>query len=74
MSGNASHHNGKAETSTLDRRKVLLGSTTLAAASAVGGATPMQIAQAQAQQAPAGQRPNIVVIWGDDVGIGNVSA
>src|SRR5262245_58308328 len=76
MSGDASHHKGKAETSTLDRRKVLLGSTTLAAASAVGGATAMQIAQAQAQaqQAATGQRPNILVIWGDDVGIANVSA
>ena len=32
------------------------------------------MAQAQAQPAPAGQRPNILVIWGDDVGIANVSA
>src|SRR5262249_49799522 len=51
-----------------------LAGTTLAAASALGSAAPVQTAQAQAQQQPAGQRPNIVVIWGDDVGLANVSA
>ena len=59
---------------TLDRRSMLLGGTTLAAASAISGAASIQLAQAQAQQAPAGQRPNILVIWGDDVGLANVSA
>jgi arylsulfatase A-like enzyme len=63
-----------AEPKVLNRRNILLGSTTLAAASAVSGSTPFQVAQAQAQQAPAGQRPNILVIWGDDVGLANVSA
>src|SRR5262245_8692135 len=58
----------------LSRRNMLLGGTTLAAASAIGSATPIQVTQAQAQQAPAGQRPNILVIWGDDVGLANVSA
>jgi arylsulfatase A-like enzyme len=60
----------------INRRNILLGGTTLAAASALGGGAPIQIAQsqAQAQQAPAGQRPNILVIWGDDVGLANVSA
>jgi arylsulfatase len=66
--------NGNDNKQRPSRRNILLGGTTLAAASAVGGATPIQVAQAQAQQAPAGQRPNILVIWGDDVGVANVSA
>jgi arylsulfatase len=59
---------------SLDRRSILLGGTTLAAASALGAGAPAQLAQAQAQPTPAGQRPNILVIWGDDVGLANVSA
>lgn len=59
----------------LDRRRILLGTTTLAAISSLGATAPINVAQAQAQPAaPAGQRPNILVIWGDDVGIANVSA
>jgi arylsulfatase len=66
----------KIENSVLDRRKILLGSTTLAAASALGAGTPVKVAQAQGQQpaAPAGRRPNILVIFGDDVGQTNISA
>src|SRR5882724_12292089 len=62
--------------STLNRRNILLGGSTLAAASALGGGARAQVAQAQAQPAPAasGARPNILVIWGDDVGIANISA
>ena len=70
------HDKTKIENSVLDRRKILLGSTTLAAASAIGAGAPMKVAQAQAQQpaAPSGRRPNILVIWGDDIGQSNVSA
>lgn len=59
---------------TLDRRKVLLGGTALAAGG-IAARSAVTAAQAQQQQAaPAGQRPNILVIWGDDVGLANVSA
>jgi hypothetical protein len=50
---------------------LLLGSTALAAASALGSATSIQ--PAQAQQA-ARQKPNILFIMGDDVGWFNIGA
>src|SRR5262245_48699854 len=57
------------------RRSILLGGTTLAAAAAtLGAGTPSMVTQAQAQPAPAGGRPNILVIWGDDIGLAAVSA
>ena len=59
----------------LNRRNILLGGTTLAAASALSAAAPMQMAQAQQQPAaPSGRRPNILVIFGDDIGQTNLSA
>ena len=58
----------------LNRRSILLGSTTLAAASALGGTAPTQVAQAQQQPAPTGRPPNILIIWGDDIGYWNISA
>ena len=72
-------HNSRTRPSEIrrnvSRRNMLLGGTTLAAASALGGAAPVQVAQAQAQPAaPAGRRPNILVIFGDDVGQTNISA
>ena len=61
--------------SALNRRNMLLAGTTLAAASALGTAASVQKAVAQAQQAaPAGQKPNILVIMGDDVGWFNIGA
>jgi hypothetical protein len=57
----------------LSRRNILLASTTLAAASAIAG-DPV-LAQAQQQPAvPSGKKPNILVIFGDDIGQSNISA
>ena len=53
----------------LSRRNLLLSGTTLAAASAFASAAPVRSARAQA-----GDRPNILVIFGDDIGLTNVSA
>jgi len=60
----------------LKRRDLLLRSTSLFAASALLGgglATPAQAQQPAPPPAP-GQRPNIVIIWGDDIGLSDVSA
>jgi arylsulfatase len=59
-----------------NRRTILLGGTTLAAAAAaIGTASPIATTQAQAQQ-PTGsdRKPNILVIWGDDIGLTDISA
>src|SRR4029453_70490 len=63
---------------SLNRRNILLAGTALAAASAIGsgggGPTP-PAQQAPAAPAPAaGRRPNILVIFGDDIGQTNISA
>jgi arylsulfatase A-like enzyme len=52
-----------------NRRNMLLAGTTLAAASALHSLTAVGTAQAQS-----GRQPNILVIWGDDIGIANISA
>ncbi|MGH6917696.1 MAG: arylsulfatase, partial [Geminicoccaceae bacterium] len=58
----------------LSRRNLLLSGTTLAAASALGSVAPVRTARAQQRQpAPGGGRPNILVIFGDDVGLTNLS-
>jgi arylsulfatase len=60
-----------------NRRSILLGGTTLAAASALAASVPARVSQAQAQQpaqAPSGRKPNILVIFGDDIGQTNISA
>src|SRR6478752_5882406 len=67
------------EEHALNRRNLLLGTSTLVAAATM---TSGALAQAQkaapaaqpAAPASAGSRPNILIIWGDDVGIANISA
>jgi arylsulfatase len=58
--------------SSLNRRNILLAGTAIAA-SAVGAAVPVEKASAQAQPAASGRPPNILVIWGDDIGTWNIS-
>ena len=60
----------------LKRRDLLLRSTSLFAASALlgGGLATSAQAQQPTRTPPGGQRPNIVIIWGDDIGISDVSA
>jgi arylsulfatase A-like enzyme len=79
MSSDNDQSKTRIENSLVDRRRVVLGSTTLAA-SALATGNSMQVAQAQQRPATpvptaaAGQRPNILVIFGDDIGQTNISA
>ena len=56
----------------LNRRNILLGGTALAAASVLGTGTTMR--PAAAQTAASLGKPNILVIFGDDIGQTNISA
>ena len=74
MSKSDDQNISRARSSALNRRHILLAGATIAAAAA---GTP---AQAQAQQpqpsaagARPGRKPNILVIWGDDIGLWNIS-
>ncbi|TIN48124.1 MAG: arylsulfatase [Mesorhizobium sp.] len=59
----------------VSRRSILLGGATLAATTALVQTMDVRTAQAQVQPAaPAGDKPNILVIFGDDIGIANISA
>jgi hypothetical protein len=63
--------------SALSRRNILLAGTSLAAATAINAVDRTQVAQAQQQPqpaAPSGRKPNILVIFGDDIGQTNISA
>ena len=78
------HHASSHDTedNVLSRRNILLGSSALVAAATL---TSPALAQAQKSAAPAqphrrrptassGRKPNILIIWGDDVGVANISA
>jgi arylsulfatase A-like enzyme len=66
----------QATASTPSRRSILLGSTTLAGTSVLGSGSLIQVAQAQQPaSSPAtssGEKPNIIVIMGDDIGWSNI--
>ncbi|QRM55342.1 arylsulfatase [Sinorhizobium sp. BG8] len=57
----------------INRRDLLLGGTVLAAAATAAGGTAVGTALAQETGAAASIKPNILVIWGDDIGIWNIS-
>jgi arylsulfatase A-like enzyme len=61
--------------SSLNRRNILLGGTTLAATAAVTSVASVRTAQAQQPAASSdSKKPNILVIFGDDIGQSNISA
>jgi arylsulfatase len=66
----------KADDSALNRRNLLLGTSTLVAAASLtsGALAQAQKAGQATPAAPSGGKPNILVIWGDDIGIANISA
>lgn len=65
---------GEQEQPGMSRRNILLAGTAVAAVSAVGSGGAIQTAQAQQNQpAASGRPPNILVIWGDDIGTWNIS-
>jgi arylsulfatase A-like enzyme len=72
----ATDQNDQKPAGALSRRHMLLAGTS--ALAAAGALSVAQTAPAQAQQptpaAPRAQRPNILVIFGDDIGLWNVSA
>jgi arylsulfatase A-like enzyme len=55
------------------RRAMLLAGTSLLATAGLMAETPTAVAQAQ-QPSSSGQKPNIIVIMGDDIGIWNIGA
>lgn len=58
----------------LDRRRILLSGTAFVTAAAVGtSAQAQQPAPAPSTTAPSGRAPNILVIFGDDIGTWNIS-
>ncbi|WP_375775512.1 arylsulfatase [Bradyrhizobium sp. ma5] len=79
MSNDAENNKQNGTKQAIDRRNLLLGTSTLVAAAAL---TSDALAQAQkaapvtspAPAAPSGRKPNILIIWGDDIGIANISA
>lgn len=76
MSSDGNRDQSNLTNGSFNRRNILLGSTTLAAASAIASSNPVQVAQAQQQPAtpPSGRKPNILMIMADDIGWFNVSA
>jgi arylsulfatase A-like enzyme len=57
------------------RRNILFAGTALAAASALTSAAPIETAQAQRRRTASagGRQPNILILWGDDIGIWDIS-
>jgi len=71
MSNQDNRNDANLKIGPVNRRKILLGGTTLAAASAMGTSQPAQVAQAQPVTASTGKKPNIILIVSDDFGYGD---
>jgi arylsulfatase A-like enzyme len=67
-------HSKLSDHGALSRRNILLAGTSIADATAINAVDRTQVAQAQQPSAPSGSKPNILVIWGDDIGLANISA
>ena len=70
----ASHHSRNAPSkSAISRRNVLLGTTSAIAAAVTASAMDGAQAQQPQQRTNPGEKPNILVIFGDDIGYMNLS-
>ena len=58
----------------LDRRTILLSGASLFAVAAVGSNAAQAAEQPNPPAVPSGSKPNLVVIFGDDIGQSNISA
>jgi Sulfatase len=67
---NEAHSNNR----TIDRRNLLLGTSTLVAAATLTSEALAQAQKATPSATPSGRKPNILFIMGDDIGWFNVSA
>ena len=75
MSSSEPADKSNAKKSALNRRNILLGGTTLAAVSVIASNGSVLVAQAQQQPAASsGKKPNFLVIFGNDIGLTNISA
>jgi arylsulfatase A-like enzyme len=79
MSAEAKDKTSETGHRAIDRRNLLLGTSTLVAAATFASEALAQMQNAApsptaAPAGPTGAKPNILVIWGDDIGIANISA
>jgi arylsulfatase A-like enzyme len=74
MSGEFIRDDSNRITRALNRRNMLLGSVTFATATAVATGNPILSARAEQIAASSGRKPNILVIFGDDIGQSDISA
>ena len=74
MSIDTSHEDDTKTNGAVSRRNMLLTGTSALAAAGLTAAAPAQTAHAQPATPTGGRKPNILVLWGDDIGWWNVSA
>ncbi|MBW7972331.1 arylsulfatase [Bradyrhizobium sp. BR 10289] len=78
MSNEAKKHEAPSNNRAIDRRNLLLGTSTIVAAATLTTNTLAQVQKAAPATAPtaataSGRKPNILVIFGDDIGQANIS-